>query len=176
MPERVGEHTRPLNEVRETPDTSGSTPLVKESSDPQWLVDIPVQGHNQRYVIDPTQIFLRERNEKGELLKERVEKLDKDEIGSIEDLEKLFSLRAVNSNESPYVVLYPENGPRDVNSRRLLGQKVAIELVNPSKIQQIAKESGAESGEVLVLQKTNLFWKPLTAWRLFRFGKRSKIW
>lgn len=151
LPERVGEQKGPLVDNQATPKALAKDEESLDAVDPQWLVELPVHGANQRFVIDPSQVFMRDSTSSqptpdlDRVVTEKAEKLDEKAVSSLEDLEELFVARARETSKVPNLVLFPENGPRNEKTRRLLGQKVAIELANPSKIESLAKAVGATS-------------------------------
>ena len=98
---------------------------------------MPEGGGNTDYLIDPTQAYIIQSD--GQRSLEEVSS-----VSSIEDLDRFLHARAGNgSNDIPHIVMYPKNGPRNLHSRRLLGQKVSIELTDNSSVSQLAKSVGA---------------------------------
>ena len=113
--------------------------MTPKGVDPQWLLRLPEGGGNTDYVIDPTQAYIIQSD--GQRSLEKVSS-----VSSIEDLDRFLRARALNGpNDIPHIVMYPKNGPRNLHSRRLLGQKVSIELTDNSSISQLAKSVGAQN-------------------------------
>ena len=140
QPEKDREYTQqnstPTNGIASI---GGASPSLLTKPDPQWLLNLPEGGSNRSYAIDPSQIVVRKADGQ-QVVKEVVD------ASSLEDLERFFRVRKrVSEDEVAYLVLYPEEGPRTQYSRRLLGQKVAVELADNILASKLSKTVGARN-------------------------------
>ena len=168
QPESVVKQIWPGKGVASTSpsDLASTNPMTPQEVDPQWLLRLPEGGGNTDYVIDPTQTYIIQSD--GQRSLEEVSS-----VSSIEDLDRFLHARAGNgSNDIPHIVMYPKNGPRNLHSRRLLGQKVSIELTDNSSVSQLAKSVGATNWRPMQFMPGRFILRLRMASRPSRCGER----